>query len=169
MHIDYCIQIVIIHLEMSTYYMHACRIIKSWYPIQKRGFEKSKVWDSPSPGRKVLRNRQMTARGKGMVGIAARKVPFFSRTSTTTPPPAAGAPTTIWELVPSLSAMSVCVCVCVCVVLSPPHTLTLSVSVSFSPSLSLSLSSPFNSGVEPQSCCILTLFTILWILCISSL
>lgn len=35
----------------------------------------------------------MTARGKGIVGMAARRGPFFSLTSTTTPPPAAGAPT----------------------------------------------------------------------------
>lgn len=34
----------------------------------------------------------MTARGKGIVGIAALKGPFFSLTSTTTPPPAVGHP-----------------------------------------------------------------------------
>ena len=92
------------------------------------------MWDSPSPGMKVLRNRHMTARGKGMVGIAARKVPFFSRTSTTTPPPAAGAPTTalvlIWQPVPSLSAMSVSV------VLSPSHTQSDSLCLCLSPPLS---------------------------------
>ncbi|KAK5880070.1 hypothetical protein CesoFtcFv8_023136 [Champsocephalus esox] len=41
---------------------------------------------------KVFRNRQMTAKGKGIVGIAARRDPFFSLTSTTTPPPAVEGP-----------------------------------------------------------------------------
>lgn len=54
--------------------------------------EQSMLPDLPSPGMKVFRNRQMTARGKGIVGIAARRGPFFSLTSTTTPPPADGAP-----------------------------------------------------------------------------
>ncbi|TNN38665.1 hypothetical protein EYF80_051182 [Liparis tanakae] len=73
--------------------------------------------DLPSPGRKVFRNRQMTARGKGMVGMAARRGPFFSLTSTTTPPPAMGAPamalaprcspvfTRIWAFPPSFCAI----------------------------------------------------------------
>lgn len=60
--------------------------------------------DLPSPGMKVFRNRQMTASGKGIVGIAARRGPFFSLTSTTTPPPPAlGAPD--MALVPRLSAV----------------------------------------------------------------
>lgn len=54
--------------------------------------QQSMIPDLPSPGMKVFRNRQMTARGKGIVGIAARRGPFFSLTSTTTPPPAVGAP-----------------------------------------------------------------------------
>lgn len=51
---------------------------------------------------KVFRKRQMTARGKGIVGIAARRGPFFSLTSTTTPPPTVGHPA--MALAPKLSS-----------------------------------------------------------------
>lgn len=53
----------------------------------RRAIKQSVNSDLPSPGMKVLRNRQMTASGKGMVGMAALRGPFFSLTSTTTPPP----------------------------------------------------------------------------------
>lgn len=77
------------HSHTHTHRLGSLSLLFTWVVglHWRRAIKQSVISDLPSPGMKVLRNRQMTASGKGMVGIAALRGPFFSLTSTTTPPP----------------------------------------------------------------------------------
>lgn len=77
------------HSHTHTHRLGSLSLLFTWVVglHRRRAIKQSVISDLPSPGMKVLRNRQMTASGKGMVGMAALRGPFFSLTSTTTPPP----------------------------------------------------------------------------------